>query len=150
MPRKNKITDVFKSINMMEGDANVCWPWTGKTNAKDGRPYFTVEGKRRPSYSYVLEAHKGEAQKGRMVLHSCDNPICCNPLHLKWGTHQENMNEMKERDRHGVPATVIRAIRKLLSDKRPHSEIAELYGVSRETITAIHNGRSHKGVDNEE
>jgi len=144
MSRKNKPIDVYKHINMHEGDTNVCWEWKLKTNQKDGRPYFTVDGKRRPSYAYVIETKTGETQDKRMVLHSCDNPVCCNPTHLSWGNHQDNMNEMKERERHGLPATVVRAIKTLLSDGQTHSTIAKLYGVSRETITAINNGRSHK------
>jgi len=42
----------------------------------------------------------------------------------------------------GLPKTVIRAIQRLLANGRSHRTIAELYGVSRETITAIHNGRT--------
>lgn len=144
MSKKNLPTDVFKQVNMHGGDTNVCWEWTGKTNAKDGRPYFTVEGKRRPSYSYVLELHSGEKPERKMVTHSCDNRVCCNPYHLSWGTHQSNMDEMVERNRHGLPATVVRSIRKLLQEGRSHSSIAELYGVSREAITAINNKRSPK------
>jgi|TARA_R100000093_G_C1936353_1_gene70482 hypothetical protein len=147
MSRKNKPIDVYRHINMHEGDEDVCWEWQLKLNAKDSRPYFTVDGKRRPSYAYVLETKTGEAQDDRMVLHSCDNPICCNPFHLSWGTHQDNMNEMKERERHGLPTTVVRAIRRLLSEGGTHKDIANLYGVSRETITAINNGRSHKDKD---
>lgn len=151
MARKNVASDVFKSIDMKRGDHDPCWPWLGKLNKKDGRPYFTCDGKRRPAYVIVLELTTGTKQKkGQMVLHSCDNPICCNPHHLSWGTHQDNMNEMKERERHGMPKTVVRAIRKLLRDGKAQGSIANLYGVSRETITAIHNGRTHKGVDTEE
>ena len=54
------------------------------------------------------------------------------------------MNEMKERGRHGLPKTVIRAIKNLLTQERSHRDIAELYGVSRETITAINNDKSNK------
>ena len=146
MSRKNQPHDVFKHIDM--GDKNECWPWKGKFNQKDGRPYITIDGKRRPSYAVVLECYSGEKQKNRQALHSCDNgtdPVgCCNPHHLSWGSHQDNMNDMKERERHGLPTTVIRAIRKLLFKRTTHQEIADLYGVSRETITAINTGRSHK------
>lgn len=147
MPRKNTINDVFKHINMHGGDTNVCWEWKLKFNAKDQRPYFTVDGKRQPSYAVALEAYKGPKKEGQIALHSCDNgtaPIgCCNPHHLKWGDHQSNMDEMKERERHGLPKTVVRAIRRLLLSEQSHQEIADLYGISRETVTAINNNRSH-------
>ena len=142
MSRTNKPHDVFKHINI--GDANACWPWKGKLNAKDGRPYFTVAGKRRPSYAYILETYTGEAQEGRIIRHTCDNPICCSPHHLLWGTHQDNMNDMKERERHGLPKTVVRAILKLRTEGKTQAEIAKLYGLARETISAIDTGRTHK------
>jgi len=150
MTRANKPQDVFKHINMHDGDTNVCWEWKGKVNKKDGRPYFTVEGVRRPSYSIVLSLHTGEAPDGRMALHSCDNRICCNPYHLAWGDHQTNMNEMKERDRHGLPATVVRSIHNLLEQGRTQQDIANIYGVSREAISAIATGRNKSHIDKEE
>lgn len=154
MPRKNIPTDVFKHINMQGGDTEQCWPWKGKLNAKDQRPYFTIDGKRRPACAIVLEVYSGEKQGKRLACHSCDNgpgPVaCCSPYHLGWGTHQQNMDEMKDRDRHGLSKTCVRAIHKLLHGGQTHSQIAELYGVSRETITAIHSGRTHKGVDTKE
>ena len=104
MPRSNIPADVFKNIDMMNGDTNVCWPYKKTVNAKDGRPYFTVKGKRRPAYTVALECYSGMLQtEGQVARHSCDNPICCNPHHLSWGTHQDNMDDMVERDRHGLP-----------------------------------------------
>jgi len=145
MSRKNIPADVFKHFNMHGGDTSVCWEWTGKVNEKDGRPYFTVDGKRRTAYSIVLTLTKGESPiPNGMACHSCDNRICGNYTHLDWGSHQQNMDDMVERDRHGLSGTVVRSIRKLLEEGRTHSSIAELYGVSRETITALNNKRSPK------
>jgi hypothetical protein len=144
MSKANTPVDVFKSIDMHDGDKDVCWEWTGSLNKKDGRPYFTANKTRRPSYSWVLQLYSGEYEEGKVVRHSCDNPICCNPHHLSWGTNQDNSNDMMDRDRHGLPRTVVRAIHRLLNDGRTHASIAELYGISRETVSAINQGRSHK------
>jgi hypothetical protein len=145
MARKNSPEMVFLHIDMHDGDKSICWEWKGKVNAKDGRPYFTVDGKRRPAYNYVLELFSGKHQTSKEVVrHNCDNKLCCNPHHLQFGTHQDNMDDMKDRERHGLPKTVVRAIRKLLVEERSQQEIATLYGVSRETISAIATGRAHK------
>ena len=144
MGKSNVPTDVFKNVDMATPDE--CWPWKGKVNAKDQRPYLTISGVRRAAYVIVYELYSGERAENRYILHSCDNSICCNPHHLSWGSHQDNMDDMKQRDRHGLPKTVVRAIKSLLGNDKTHQEIATLYGVSRETITAINNGRG-KQVD---
>ena len=150
MPRTpNRPVDVFKHIDMSGGNENECWEWKGRLNPKDNRPYFTVAGQRRPSYAVVLELYTGEEAKGRVARHKCDNSVCCNPHHLIWGDHQDNMNDMKERERHGLPKIVVRAIRKLLDEGHTQSHIAELYGVSRETISSISTGRRGDGDSNE-
>ena len=149
MPRKNTPVMVFPHINMHGGDKEVCWEWKGKVNAKDGRPYFTVDGRRRPAYVYVLELSSGQRQEERLARHSCDNKRCCSPHHLSWGSHQDNMNDMKERERHGLSKITVRAIKKLLIEERPQQEIADLYGITREAVSAIATGRNHK-ENNEE
>ena len=34
-----------------------------------------------------------------VVLHTCDNPQCCNPKHLQIGTQRENVADMKRKAR---------------------------------------------------
>ena len=41
----------------------------------------------------------GLPKPGDHALHSCDNPPCINPDHLRWGTHQENMADRVTRKR---------------------------------------------------
>lgn len=130
-------TDVFQFVDMKGDDE--CWPWKSTLNKSDNRPYFSYGKTKRLAYAVTLELFSGEEANGRYVLHQCDNKVCCNPHHLKWGTHQENMDEMKDRERHGLPKIVVRAMFKLKQQGKSYTEIGELYGVDRTAVSkAIH------------
>lgn len=81
-----------------------CWPWLGGTSRK-GYGRFRV-GSRTDGSTRKVQAHRmafelsgGVVPPGLFVLHRCDNPCCCNPGHLRVGTHLENMAEMRARGR---------------------------------------------------
>lgn len=136
---------VFQNIDM-SGGPHACWPWKLKLNDK-GLPYQSVNGKKRLAYRLTYELVHGTVPDDLVLRHSCDNPVCCNPYHLTPGTHQENMNDMKERERHGLPHHTVRAIRKLGAEKVTHKEIAERYGIARTTVTDIINRRYYQHVE---
>src|SRR5687767_4483035 len=66
-----------------------CWVHQG---AKDkwGYAHFGIGGKRRQAHRYAYEISHGYIPTGKLILHSCDNPPCCNPAHLRIGTDKEN------------------------------------------------------------
>ena len=151
MPINNRV-DVFKLYDM-SGGPDSCWRWSGSVGgrASEPRPYFQAEGKRYLAYRLVYElVHGVTLEPKQLLLHSCDNgsmPIGCgNPAHLSIGTVQDNSNDMTARQRHGLPHHVVNAIRNLLDQGKTQETIAELYGVSRETVSAIATGRSHSHV----
>lgn len=147
----NKATTVFTKINMHGGDTTVCWEWLGGVTGA-GRPAFDLGGKKVTPYRLVYELVFGEKiPKNMVVRHKCDNPICCNPHHIELGTHIENMKDMKERSRHGLPAVAVKAIRKLLREgEQTHDTIAKLYGVERSTIGRIARGEAYDAIPTED
>jgi DNA-binding XRE family transcriptional regulator len=54
---------------------------------------------------------------------------------------------MTDRQRHGLPTNVIKAIRKLIDQGETQQSIAVKYGVSRETISAIATRRVYSHVE---
>lgn len=72
--------------------ADVCWPWTGSTHTQGyGRCWDTRVGKVAYAHRLVYELRVGPIPEGLDILHTCDNPPCVNPAHLRVGTHRENM-----------------------------------------------------------
>lgn len=84
------------------GGEDACWPWTHANRTTFG--YGVLQGS--IAYEkYSLSAHRiafalhhGREAIG-WVLHSCDNPPCCNPVHLREGSGQDNMDDRTARGR---------------------------------------------------
>lgn len=85
-----------------------CWPWTAGHNGL-GYGIFYVGSKdtRRGvlAHRISLTLEKGE-RPSAFCLHSCDNPGCCNPGHLRWGTQRDNVADAQARKRHRNPPDV--------------------------------------------
>lgn len=80
---------------------NGCHEWTGKVDKNGyGRVRVMVGGKTSETSAHrlALYQHTGEQQEA-MVLHSCDNALCCNPEHLRYGNAQDNYDDMVARER---------------------------------------------------
>lgn len=143
-----------------------CWPWTG-AKQKWGHGFghgvmaFSVSpGKNKQVLAHRMcwEIHHGPIPEGMCVLHNCDNPVCVNVAHLRLGTWDENIAEMRAKGRHAkgeqsnrhklTAAQVIEIRREfVLGQKRIKGSgnadaLAAKYGVDSGTIYQAATGRT--------
>lgn len=80
-----------------------CWLWLAHKNNK-GYGLFRPGGiaPNELAHRLAYEATHGPIPKGGLVLHSCDTRSCCNPAHLRVGTHRDNVSDMDMRGRRVV------------------------------------------------
>lgn len=80
-----------------------CWPWRASID-KWGYGQFKPVARHNPlrAHRVAWEIWNGrDVPDGLDILHECDNPKCCNPAHLRPGTHADNMADKVARGRSG-------------------------------------------------
>lgn len=147
------------------GGPDSCHPFMGTRDRKGyGLLHETCpDGKRRNllAHRLALIFAFGEPPDGQScALHSCDNPPCCNIRHLRWGTKQENANDMVARcrstawDKHPnakLTAQQVNYVRAELQSGKwgTAAKLARELGVSTSTISLIRLNRYWKVSDEE-
>lgn len=86
---------------------NDCLEWSGKRTPR-GYGRLNINTVETYAHRAVIVAKTGmPIPTGMCVLHSCDNPSCINPDHLRIGTHKENSQDMVSRNRVSRPNSVL-------------------------------------------
>ncbi len=135
-----------------------CWLWqaarSSRKSKNDQYGKIKIDGKayRAHRVAYALANNLNLSFEGE-ILHTCDNPLCCNPLHLILGTHKQNMEDMKLKGRakgHNqryekngnskLSNSDVIKIRTLINQKLTNKKIAKLFDVTHQTISCIKRG----------
>lgn len=124
-----------------------CWIWNGTIN-EYGYGIFLLPGERPVrAHRYAYEFFVGKIPRGKIVLHTCDNPPCVNPAHLRIGTKADNNRDTAVRRRHNygldhwngrLAGWQVAAIRR---SNEPHATLAERYGVSQPYVSRLKSGQ---------
>jgi hypothetical protein len=132
-----------------------CWNWQGPVDSR-GYGHVSWDGKNTRAHrlAYTLTCGPiptGEGHHGTVVMHSCDNKLCCNPAHLSLGTHADNMADLKAKGRrknigtgeeNGRAVLSIGDVERIRNDVRGTRTIAKEYPVSRSAIQRIKTGKA--------
>jgi len=134
---------------------DTCWEWIGRKNRFGygliGNRYKDVKA-HRISYKIYI----GKIPEGMLVIHSCDNPSCVNPEHLRLGTQKENIRDMVKKKRHSfgekngqakLTNAEVRKIRFLFRTNNYYGYqriLAKRFSISPTTICEIVHNKKHK------
>ncbi len=152
--RKNDLASVYL-MEVIAGKTAVresgCWEWCGWQNM-DGYGHFKIAGKIRRVHRLVYECCIGIVPDGKLILHNCDNPPCCNPAHLYLGDEKDNIMDCVKRGRHSASILTEEQVREIKRDTAPsrpekrnyqhYKYLAKKYGVSVETIKGLVYGQT--------
>lgn len=98
-PKKHKPTSEEKFWLKIKKTETGCWEWQGPRHA-NGYGRACVNGRPNWAHRHAFALHNGYWPT-KHVLHSCDNPPCINPDHLREGTPADNMRDRDSRGRAG-------------------------------------------------
>lgn len=138
-------------------DDNNCWICVSHLVNDGGYPMINVKQKpwriSRWSYTHYYEKQIGE--KGNVILHSCDNRLCINPLHLSEGTHADNVADMVNKGRqafvqgedHGFAKLTEENVISIFNSNLSRKNLAKIYNVHIDTVASIQNGRTWKHLN---
>jgi hypothetical protein len=118
-----------------------CWPWkAGKNSRQYGA--FVIERVQFLTHRISYSIKASSDLRDRDVLHSCDNPPCCNPRHLSDGTQADNAADMVSKGRSTwgeknpqavLTEEVIPTIREMYQSGKTDQFIADYFNISTTT-----------------
>jgi HNH endonuclease len=124
-----------------QGGPDECWPWLAYIGPAG---YGTVKWRGRMSrahrIAYTLAV--GPIPEGLDVLHSCDNPACCNPGHLRPGTQLDNMRDRSMRGR--APGNSVSVGEKHVRAKLTNESVQAIRSAFAAGTSAAHLSRQYK------
>lgn len=137
-------------------DANGCHICISHAFDKDGYVRVHRHGKDLRGSRYIWsEVNDAQIPEGMVIMHSCDNPRCINPDHLRPGTIQENIADKIAKGRSKIAIRGPRLNKeqayyiKFISNET-YKSLAEKFGVSIGVINGIKIGRTWKWLEIED
>lgn len=138
--REQAVAAFWAKVDVLGPDE--CWPWKGSQKGT-GYGYVRWEGKNVRTHRLAFFLSNAYLPEGKNVCHTCDNPPCCNPIHLFAGTQKENMEDCSQKGRtarrHKGKLTNFQVIelRQLHEQGIPYSKLAGMFGISKAGAHAI-------------
>lgn len=126
----------WNRVDQSGGD-DACWPWMGRVlKARGGYGRLKFKGRHLGAHRMSLILSTGVNPEEHQACHHCDNPICCNPRHLFWGTPQQNVEDCVRKGRKRGAARIIDldVAVQMRGEGATYSEIAAHFSVDQSSV----------------
>lgn len=157
--RQHTLAEKF-AARVTVGAPDECWLIAGADCNQAGHAQITIGSPARPPFIRVLahrfaweQANGRKVPPGLVVMHSCDRPKCCNPLHLSLGTQHDNILDSVRKGRYNcfgqqkLNAQQVLDIRAMADLGILQKDIALQFGIARNTVSAIVNRKAWTHLD---
>ncbi len=153
--------DTVRQRCRIEPSEDGCWTWLGGVTVSNGTPQARISGKSGEVVGRWVLKYLGHKIDGKLVTASCENPRCLNPNHLKIISYRElnlkvyaegkkkpaleyakKLQSAKDRGMAKLNDAKVEEIRVLVDENWTSRQIAEKYGVHKDTINRIRQGKS--------
>lgn len=157
MLNKRDLARFWSWIDRREDDE--CWPWEGVPSST-GYGLFSYggrKGKRVGAHRIAWMLTNGSLPEigghhGAVVMHACDNRLCCNPRHLRVASQGDNIKDAEAKDRsdpwghkkhprlgerHLNSKLSDNIVRQIRASKKSGAEIARQLGLNRSTVNRV-------------
>lgn len=135
-----------------QGPDGECWEWQGYCPYGYGELSFNGKRVKATRLSWELANNKVATLH---ILHSCHNPPCVNPEHLRQGTPADNAKDKVEAGRQPkgektwnakLTEENVRYLRQEVQQGRSRQELALELGIARSTLDTVARGDNWKHV----
>ena len=128
-----------------------CWEWTAARTSWNYGHFRSNKLGEFMAHRLAWELANGSIPAGMIVMHSCDNPPCCNPDHLRLGTWQDNSLDMVRKGRGSTSKLTPAQVREIrVAFAAPYRGIsralARKYGVGDNVICDVKLGANYSWV----
>lgn len=139
--------------SLLRRESNGCLVFTGRSTW--GYGYYCNGGNHR-AHRWAWERVNGSIPDGLVVMHLCDNKLCCNLEHLRLGTQAENIADKvsKHRQARGERMAEAKLTREIVKEARrlcvpgkrggvyTYTALARRFGVDRAALTRAVKGQT--------
>src|ERR1051326_2137393 len=95
---RNSECAFWESVDMKQGEDS-CWNWKGGLRGSSKYGMFRWDYRDHSAHRIAFMLARGPIPPRAVIRHTCDNPLCCKPSHLRMGTQQDNINDREMRGR---------------------------------------------------